>query len=144
MKKTYIFILAILATLIAAAPARAVTTVITKKIGVVNTISKSDGATVTGVFVPTGNCDRLFFGVYGNYNNHATLASLYADTASSATSTRYQRSAALGSVGGKNSWYMREVTVAENLPYTRFYLDYAVGFTGTVDYYCTYKDDGKR
>lgn len=138
MKKTLFVILAILGVLAAAVPAGAANVVYTTKLGNTNDISTTSGAATTGSIMATGHCDRVFFGVYGKSTNNATNALIYADALSSATATKYARSASLGTVGGKNSWYWREATAVANAPYSRFYLDYAAGFTGSVETYCTH------
>lgn len=138
MKKTIIVLFAILGVLAAAVPADAAPSVI-KQLGARTSISTTSGAATTGEWRPGGSCDVVRFGVYGKSTNNATIAQIYADVASDTTGTRYMRSASLGSVGGKNSFYMRDATTAANQPYFRFYLDYAAGFTGSVDEYCVRK-----
>lgn len=138
MKKTMLLFIAILGVLAAAVPAGAANVVYTTKLGNTNDISTTSGAATTGNIMATGHCDRVFFGVYGKSTNNATGAQIYADALSSTTATKYQRSAALGIVGGKNSWYFREATAVANAPYSRFYLDYAAGFTGSVETWCTH------
>jgi len=116
---------------------------VTKKIQGETTRTAADGGAFTGTYVATGYCDQVKIGVYGNSTNNATNALLYADVASDSTGTRYARSAALGTVGGKSTWYLRTATSATNAPYTRLYLDYSAGFTGSTSIWCTY-NDGSR
>jgi hypothetical protein len=122
------------------APADAFQT-ITERIGVEYSISTSTTTSYNGAFIDKARCDGLFYGVFGKYTNAAAVATIYADTASSVTTTRYQRSAALGTVGGRSTWYMREATAAENMPASRFTLSFPNGFTGTVGTYCTHPRD---
>lgn len=104
--------------------------------------SYGDG-TITGSYVATTGCDKIRIGVAGKTTNGTTNALLYADYATSSTSDRYQRSAALGTVGGRGTWFMRDATAAVNMPYTRFVLSYTSGFTGSTEMWCVY-NDGSR
>lgn len=123
-----------------AVPAQAFRTT-TEAVGATYSISTSTTTSYSGAFINTSYCDRLFYGVFVKSTNGARAVALYADSASVATTTQYQRSAALGNVGGQSAWYMREATTAANMPVSRFTLSYSSGFTGTVGAYCTHDSE---
>ncbi len=116
---------------------------VTKKIQGDTARSASDGGAFTGTYVATGYCDTLRIAVTGAANNNATPATLYVDVAPSSTSTVYHRSSSLGSVGGVSTFYLVTASTGANAPYSRLYLDYSAGFTGSTAIWCTY-EDGSR
>jgi hypothetical protein len=101
--------------------------------------SYGDG-TITGSYVAVSGCDKIRVGVATKTTNGSTNSLLYVDSATSSTSDRYARSAALGTVGGKGQWFMRDATSAINMPYARFVLSYTSGFTGSTEMWCVYND----
>lgn len=115
---------------------------VTKK--VVATTSFSASTSHSSSVVATGYCDKVRAGIFMKYSSSSTkLPALYAYTATSSTGPNYSVYTAKGSDLARGSFYLLDLTAANNAPYTKLVLTHAIGVTGTSEIWCTY-DDGSR